>query len=253
MLRGKGYTNNRFKKKDGSSDVMVSLKNDTEADIGELFFSRQAEKLSFKKAVGVFERYPDVTPPNPGNLPYKVFTAVITQSDANSFKQIDTGELTPGATYFINENSPGMDFTNVGAPNNNIGSYFIATGAVPASWGSNEGTGNNTLGWDSGAPRAKVLENTLGVNAGFEYANEGVYILFFDASLFESSNAYVTLSNPVSVNNSDVFSAQAVPIFFNIVGIETYQMLTQTPVNDVLGNGLVSNILEIRIYNDTLI
>lgn len=69
MLRGKGYTNNRFKKKDNVSDVMVSLKNDTEADIGELFFSRQAEKLSFKKGVGVFVRYEEITPtPIPSTL-----------------------------------------------------------------------------------------------------------------------------------------------------------------------------------------
>lgn len=248
-----GIPRNRYKVRDNASDMMPSFKRDAEANIGEFFYSREVLKLSFKKGVNDIVRYTDVNQPNPGDLPYKVFTAILTQSGGGSFEQIDNGELIPGVTYFINNPSPGMDFTNVGAPNNSIGSYFIATGAIPNSWGTNAGTGNNTLGWDSGAPVIKILENTLGVNAGCEYATEGVYILFFDTTLFESPNAYVTLSNPISVNNTNVFSAQAVPIFFNTVGIQTYETLTQTPADGVLGNQFVSSILEIRIYNDTLI
>ena len=71
--------------------------------------------------------------------PYKVYTALLTQSGDNDEQVINTGTLTIGVTYEINDNSPGMDFTNVGAPNNTVGTYFVATGTTPNSWGADEG------------------------------------------------------------------------------------------------------------------
>jgi len=52
-----GFTKNRSKRRDNYLDVAPSLKNDEEADIGELFWSRQVGKLSFKKGVNDFVRY----------------------------------------------------------------------------------------------------------------------------------------------------------------------------------------------------
>lgn len=54
-----GYPKNRNKKTDNASDVAVSYKHDTEADIGELFWSREVDKLSFKKNIASFQRYGD--------------------------------------------------------------------------------------------------------------------------------------------------------------------------------------------------
>lgn len=56
-MSGKGYIKNKDKKTDNYSDVSPSFKHDTEADIGELFWSREELKLSFKKDIGVFVRY----------------------------------------------------------------------------------------------------------------------------------------------------------------------------------------------------
>ncbi|MEY3499974.1 MAG: hypothetical protein RL308_1643, partial [Bacteroidota bacterium] len=53
------------------------------------------------------------------NIPtskYKVYTALLTQSGGNTIDSIDTGTITIGFTYRIANLSPGMDFTNVGAP-----------------------------------------------------------------------------------------------------------------------------------------
>jgi hypothetical protein len=72
----KGYINNRFKKRDDSSDLNPSYKRDAEAQIGELFFSREVGQLSFKKGVNDFVRYSEG---GGANLPYKVFTALLTQ------------------------------------------------------------------------------------------------------------------------------------------------------------------------------
>lgn len=59
-----GIPRNRGKRKDNASDSMPSFKRDAEANIGELYISRETLKLSYKKATGVFERYPGV-----GNVP----------------------------------------------------------------------------------------------------------------------------------------------------------------------------------------
>lgn len=187
-MQGKGYANNRFKRKDSLSDVMVSLKHDTEAEIGELFFSREAQKLSFKKNVGDFVRYD--TSSNPGNVPYKVFTALLTQSGTDA----------PVAAH--------------------------------------------------------ILENTLEVEVSFEYGSPGNYVAIFDKTLFNSPTAYVTLSNPVygvgADGAIDVSIAQAVPVFFNAIGITTGKVGGN--FNDgILGSSYAASILEVRVYNDNII
>lgn len=56
-MENSGYPKNRSKKRDNRSDIMTSLKHDAEAEIGELFWSREVGKLSFKKNIGEFVRY----------------------------------------------------------------------------------------------------------------------------------------------------------------------------------------------------
>ena len=53
----KGYLKNRFKRADDRTDVQVSWKHNAEANIGELFYSREANKLAFKKDIGSFVYY----------------------------------------------------------------------------------------------------------------------------------------------------------------------------------------------------
>ena len=129
---------------------------------------------------------------NTNPAPYKVYTALVTQSGESTPQSIDTGSLTIGVTYKIAIDSPGMDFTNVGAPNNNIDTYFVATGTTPASWGSNEGTGNSTLSYNTATPIVTVLQNTIG-NVWFEYSDVGSYIM--------SSNSLFTENKTVSLND----------------------------------------------------
>lgn len=62
---------------------------------------------------------------------YKVYTALLTQSGGNNFQSISSGPLTIGVTYQIISQGANDDFTNVGAPNNNLGTYFVATGTTP--------------------------------------------------------------------------------------------------------------------------
>ena len=107
--------------------------------------------------------------------PYKVYTALLTQSGGNSDQYTSNGNLILGVTYTITINDDNLaNWTNVGAPNNNIGTSFVATGTTPISWGS-----NSELEYNTGAPVVTVLENTIG-NIWFSYEGEGYYNLLSD-------------------------------------------------------------------------
>lgn len=90
---------------------------------------------------------------------YRVYTALLTQSNGDGPSMLNDEPLTIGVTYQItDQGGSGWDFTNVGAPNNNTGTYFVATGTTPNSWGDL----GVSLNFNTGAPVVTVLENTIG-------------------------------------------------------------------------------------------
>ena len=145
--------------------------------------------------------------------PYKVYTALLTQSGGDSPVTNNGGILDIGVTYEIIYNSLGMDFTNVGAPNNEVGTYFVATGATPNSWGADVGI-EEILAWNEGAPIVTVLENTIG-NIWFTYDVVGSYFvksngLFTTGKTFLICTGLVPPSGdaPVSIQFSKSYSNQ---------------------------------------------
>ena len=125
--------------------------------------------------------------------PYKVFTALLTQTGGFNGENMSGGSLVVGESYQIVDNlgSKGFDFTNVGAQNNDFGTWFIATGTTPNSWGT---SGFEVqLFHDTGAPVATVLENTIG-NVWFTYASAGNYSCQSNA-LFISNKSIIVLGN----------------------------------------------------------
>lgn len=181
----------------------------------------------------------------PTSLPYKVFTALLSQGGTSLNNYISNDNLTIGVTYEITDTKGDtVDFSNVGAPNNNIGTSFIATGTTPNSWGEDN---LGELRFDSGAPIANILENTIG-NIWFAYDDVGTYALnstslftpsktaFFGQSFYSYGGDYIVNLNTYWESNN-----------------ENYIKLT-TSYDD--GNGLtVANNLingttiEIRVYN----
>jgi hypothetical protein len=171
--------------------------------------------------------------------PYKVYTALLTQNGTSTESSISAGTLTIGVTYFINQDSTGMDFTNVGAPNNNVGTAFVATGTTPNSWGSGA---DYTLAYDEGAPVVTVLENTIG-NIWFTYGGAGVYeaesIALFTENktfaLFGGAYSDTNTQSGISCDNSSLTdSLLPFSVFFD--GSLTNSHLLKTPI-------------EIRVYN----
>ena len=177
--------------------------------------------------------------PAPFELPYKAYTALITQNggDVPNTWGSTSGPLTVGITYKIGSTDGGtVDFTNVGAPDNDANTYFMATGTTPTSWGTNE---NGELSLNEGAPVVIVLENTLG-NVWFEYDGLGSYFInsteLFTVDMttisidaFGGNGSVVRL-----ISNSTINTANSIILFTDKAG----------PSNDILAK----TRLEIKVY-----
>ena len=180
-----------------------------------------------------------------GAAPYKVYTALLTQNGVDNLETLIDEPLTVGVTYKIGDQAGGTwDFTNVGAPNNDIDTYFVATGTTPNSWG------NGTLIYNTGAPVVTVLENTIGIAPVFTYNSVGQYQIEFPvafpiaegadkiATFFTTRN---TINSTSVVNNfpyTSTFSIYTVALF-------SFGPFTAGQFTD----GLLSGTIEIRVYN----
>lgn len=118
--------------------------------------------------------------------PYKVFSCLLTQTENPSEEELAEAPLIIGVTYQISHDGPNTgDFTNVGAPNNEDGTFFIATGLEPNSWG------DSVLKWNTGVPVVQVLENDLG-NMWFAFIAGGTFDIKSDnASFTKDKTAFI--------------------------------------------------------------
>jgi hypothetical protein len=173
---------------------------------------------------------------------YKVFTALLTQSGESVEDRISSGELVIGVTYQITDwdNAANFDFTNVGAPNNEFGTYFVATGTIPNSWG----TGEVRLIFNTGAPVVNVLENTIG-NVWFTYDDVGLYSVKSD-ELFINNKTICSLSNSLFGGSAD-FNSNL--IFYSSVAANNEIFIISSSGGTYSNDQLSNTPIEIRVYN----
>jgi len=167
--------------------------------------------------------------------PYKVYTALLTQTGTSSVQSISTGDLTVGVTYTIGIGSF-FDFTNVGAPDNNTGTIFVATATTPTSWGS------VSLTYDTGAPITTVLENTLDYNPTFTREGAGIYRVY---------GTFTNRKTIASIPNNVVSSGIMPVLFYN--GLPNYIVIGLRNVdNSFFDDEINTNsnfYIEIKVYN----
>lgn len=166
--------------------------------------------------------------------PYKVYTALLTQSGGDDPGNLISGTLTIGVTYLI-QLLEGADFSNVGA-NNIEGEYFVATGTTPNSWGT-----GGQLEYNTGAPVVTVLENTIG-NVWFSYEGVGYYI--------------IGNSNLLFTDKITVFSGARTAPWDGLTSIDTtnytnssFYLSTVDNTGSPTDNLLLNTPIEIRVYN----
>lgn len=161
--------------------------------------------------------------------PYKVFTALLTQSGGDNPDIIggNGGTLDVGYTFEIISNPDNYDLTIYGAPNNNAGTKFMCTKSVL----NLPYTNSLQIGVNYGAPFATVLENTIG-NIWFSYQDVGNYV----------------------VNSNELFITDKTYIVFGgFYGSENWvNNYGNSSVIELIGsnNGVLANTpIEIRVYN----
>ena len=169
--------------------------------------------------------------------PYKVYTALLTQSGGNNNRYIAQGDFIElGITYYININSENADLTVFGAPNNDVGTSFVCvqSGTLPS-------IGSISLLWNEGAPIATVLENTIG-NIWFSYREVGVYSI--NIPNFDISKTYYSCGG--KGDSIQVSVDTLIQMFSN----SDNQYLQINTFFDGVSDGILKKTpIEIRVYN----
>jgi hypothetical protein len=177
------------------------------------------------------------TPPVPPVASYKVFTALLTQSGiGDPILLYNLDPLTVGATYQITVNDGTGDFTNVGAPNNLVGTYFIATGVYATTWGN-----NSELTTYAGCPVATVIENTIG-ELHFSYDSTGTYFIYSE-DLFILDKTTIFIGSGIS-NGGLPTLLSAIVQSPNVIAL-----ISSNTSNELTDGQLVRTSIEIRVYN----
>ena len=173
--------------------------------------------------------------PQGAPLSYKVYTALLTQSGGDNTEGISSGDLTIGVTYLIiDTGGDGWDFTNVGAPNNNPFTYFVATGTTPNSWGI-----DGNLIYNTGAPVVTVLENTIG-NIWFTYFEIGKYGVTFSNPIVDFNKVTCNISNSIIGFSYGYVLNADYPILLQNIDLNNLQYIDSC---------LSNTPIEIRVYN----
>jgi hypothetical protein len=174
---------------------------------------------------------------------YKVFTALLTQSGTSSTVNATSGLLIVGVSYNIDTYNAGDDFSNVGGPAAGLqgewdGYSFLATGTTPNNWNN-----LSSLDYNTGAPVATVLENTIG-NVYWSYITDGGYRGTIDEDLVtEGKQAVFSPTFAINTSVNDYFIAIENITVNGGVGIYS------TDGIDYINGILLDFPIEIRVYS----
>lgn len=173
---------------------------------------------------------------------YKVYTALLTQSGGDSANAVIDLPLVIGITYEIIDNDGDTaDFTNVGAPNNTVGTFFLATGTTPNSWGVNL---LGQLEYNDGAPVATVLENTIG-NIWFVFNGDGVYQI----NVTNGWNSANTWYGTSGVGDVGVLNVNPGNTTMSLGNNNLTIVCFNNDYTVTINNQLFNTPIEIRVYN----
>jgi hypothetical protein len=168
--------------------------------------------------------------------PYEIYTAILTQTgSSNTQSGYGDETFTLGVTYTIVANPDNYDLTIYGAPNNNVGTSFVSNQTTVLPY-----TASLEFEYDTGAPVAIVLENTIG-NIWFTYENVGAY--------YAASNALFPGDKTTCITSQSAYEDTGVTFIYrdteNKIAIETQDFFTPGAADDILAR----TMLEIRVYN----
>lgn len=167
---------------------------------------------------------------------YKVYTALLTQSGGGSVIGVsgEGGTVNIGTTYLINENPDNYDLTIYGAPNNDVGTYFVSNQTSILNY-----TDSLQLVYNGGAPVVKVLENTIG-NIWFTYSNTGEYYC-------RSNDLFIT--DKTAIFGGYYYASLGLNVYYNLPTMTISEFLIITGDPNAANGYLQNTPIEIRVYN----
>jgi hypothetical protein len=180
-------------------------------------------------------------------MPYKVYTALLTQSGEDDILNIngdgggDINDVVKGSTVVILANPNNTNYSSIGAPNSNEGTYFVLTQDIYYT----DLDVDTIFEVNLGAPVVTaLLENTIG-NIWFEYGGIGQYYVKSSELFINGKTTQMIGAAAEGVNNGT---------FCDTVPNNTNQMYINSVYFDgsvfVGTNGQLFNTpIEIRVYN----
>jgi len=193
------------------------------------------------------------------NLPYKVYTALLTQSGGSSVSTTGSFNAGPGkdvegfyigVSYEITANPNNADLSIYGASNNSVGTKFVSI------YNGNLSDDNLDVdvifSFNQGAPVVNVLENTIG-NIWFENGGTGRYNVKSD-SLFIVNRTFTSITNNIEITDESIFTTN---VMINGVGttnriqVFTFRYNVDGGWNGAIASDdmLLNTPIEIRVYN----
>jgi len=176
--------------------------------------------------------------------PYKVYTALLTQSGGDNSLGLwgnGDGDLTSaaqGTTVLITANPNNTDYSFIGAPNSNEGTYFVLTQDISYT----DLDVDTIFDINLGAPVVTILENTIG-NVWFSYSGVGQYLLYSN-NAFITGKTWNTKCLDFGINGSTLRA-----LLNNNEDLNTMNLFTESDY-DIVADGILYNTpIEIRVYN----
>jgi len=183
------------------------------------------------------------------SYPYRVYTALLTQSGGDDPQSIGSGAVTEGVTYMVDGTSSDADFSNVGGPKYDgvtsiNGTYFVAiNNDIPNNYSEGQ------LNYNTGAPVVTVLENTIDANLSWGYLSTGQYKL--SLSSFPSNGPFIVGKTFVFIGSG---LNNNVPLYANnntSMGVPQNNAIIVRKFNTsfVQQDNFENVSIEIRVYN----
>ena len=167
---------------------------------------------------------------------------LLSQSGGDDPQTATSGSLTQGVTYEIVAFETGDDFIPSGAPNNTVGTKWIANGVSP-TWAN-----GSEIGWNGGAPviSGDVTPNGIG-NIWFEFLSDGTYFVKSDALFIVGKTFFNIILNVGAFGAADRPTSYQLTASDSIISIET---VADTGGGVVYSNDVIAGAFcELITYN----
>jgi len=207
--------------------------------------------IAGKESTMKFADFKSLITPEPTPIPepsYKVYTALLTQSGGDDSLGLwgdGDGDLTSaaqGTTVLITANPNNTDYSFIGAPNSNEGTYFVLTQNISYT----DLDVDTIFDINLGAPVVTVLENTIG-DIWFTYVDTGYYQV--------NSNELFTADKTTAILSPNLYIESGADVYTNYISWSSVEsnLGIITAYNNAYQDSTLNNngnvMLEIRVYN----